>query len=193
MMLAIAMGLPSRYAIGQEVYFHPNMFKITPLNLRLAFIARIEKVQFSGSKVTYDLALLVEEGDADGNMNTRFYDVIPVKDVDSTFVSSYQDICTEHARTLRIQTEEEIRQNPELYRKGYSLEEKLARLKDRRQGTCSVEEAKEIAEPTKGGVGSLLTEQEVRERAAIRFYDGLETLRIRYKEETDANPGIVVG
>lgn len=41
-----------------------------------------------------------------------------------------------------------------------------------------------IAEPKKE-VGTLLTEQEVRERAAVRFYDGLETLRIRYKEETD--------
>lgn len=185
MMLAIAMGLPSRYVIGQEVYFHPNMFKITPMNLRLAFIGRIEKVQFSGSKVTYDLALLVEEADANGHIEQRFYDAITVKDVDSTFVSTYQDICTEHARTLRLQTEEEIRLNPELGSKGYTMKEKLARLKDRRQGACTVEEAQQVASDIKEDSGTLLTEQEVRERAAVRFYDGLETLRIRYKEETD--------
>ena len=185
MLLAIAMGLPSRYAIGQEVYFHPNMFKITPLNLRLAFIGRIEKVQFSGSKVTYDLSLLVEEADADGHIEQRFYDAITVKDVDSTFVSTYQDICTEHARTLRLLTEEEIRQNPELRNKGYTIGEKLARLKDRRQGACSIEEVAQVASDTKAADGAVLTEREVRERAAVRFYDGLETLRIRYKEETD--------
>lgn len=166
MMLAIAMGLPSRYAIGQEVFFHPNMFKVTPLNYDLIAIpARIEKVQFSGSKVTYDLAVLCEEGDADGNVELRYYDAITIKDVDSTFVSSYEDICTEHARNLRIQTDEEIRQNPELQQQGYTLEQKLLRLKARREG---------------------LTEQQVRELAAIRFYDGLEQLRIRYKDEVNA-------
>ncbi len=165
MLLAIAMGLPSRYAIGQEVYFHPNMFNVTPLNYdKIAIPARIEKVQFSGAKVTYDLAVLCEEHDAQGNVELRYYDAITIKDVDSTFVSTYQDICTEHARTLRIQTDEEIRQNPELASSGYTMNQKLLRLKARREG---------------------LTEQQIRELAAVRFYKGLDALRVQYKEDTD--------
>ena len=97
-------------------------------------------------------------------MELRYYDAITIKDVDSTFVSTYQDICTEHARTLRIQTDEEIRQNPELASSGYTMNQKLLRLKARREG---------------------LTEPQIRELAAVRFYDGLEQLRIRYKEEVN--------
>lgn len=44
------------------------------------------------------------------------------------------------------------------------MNQKLLRLKARREG---------------------LTEQQIRELAAVRFYDGLEQLRIRYKEEVN--------
>lgn len=154
MMIAVTTGLPSRYAIGQEVYFHPNMFEVTPDSTHKAFPAKVMKVQFTGSKVTYDLALLTADGDGSGEVSYSYYEAITVKDVDSTFVASYDDICLSHARELaRIAKHD-----------GYTLAEKLERLKARRSG---------------------MTIEEVRNLAAENFYKGLDALRVQYKEDTD--------
>lgn len=104
MIISIASALPSRYAIGTIVYFYPDMWNLRPeVADAMALKGRIDKVQFSGSKVTYDLALQCAESDTDGNITGKyFYDAITVKDIDSTFVSTYEDIVAEWERTLRI-------------------------------------------------------------------------------------------
>lgn len=92
---------PSRFAIGSEVLFHPNTWLLTPDNMSSAFKARIDKVQFSPSKVTYDLAIQCN----DGENRLYFYDAITVKDVDSTFVTTPEEIAYETARNARIDAE----------------------------------------------------------------------------------------
>lgn len=92
---------PSRFPIGAEVLFHPNTWLLTPDNISAAFKARIDKVQFSGSKVTYDLAIQCN----DGENRLYFYDAITVKDVDSTFVTTPEEVAYETARNARIDAE----------------------------------------------------------------------------------------
>lgn len=91
----------SRFEIGSEVLFHPNTWLLTKDNMYKAFKARIEKVQFSESKVTYDLAIQINDGDN----NLYFYDAITIKDVDSTFVTTAEEIAVEEARNKRIEAE----------------------------------------------------------------------------------------
>lgn len=100
-MKAEAADFPSRFPIGKEVLFHPNTWLLTPDNISAAFKARIEKVQFSGSKVTYDLAIQCN----DGKNVLYFYDAITVKDVDSTFVTTPEEVAYETARSARIDAE----------------------------------------------------------------------------------------
>ena len=104
MIISIASALPSRYSIGTTVYFYPDMWKLRPeVADVMALKGRIEKVQFSGSKVTYDLAIQCTDSDVHGNETGKyFYDAITVKDVDSTFVSTYEDLVEEWDRTIRI-------------------------------------------------------------------------------------------
>ena len=104
MIISIANALPSRYAIGTIVYFYPDMWALRPeVADAVALKGRIDKVQFSGSKVTYDLAIQCAESDIHGNITGKyFYDAITVKDIDSTFVSTYEDIVAEWDRTIRI-------------------------------------------------------------------------------------------
>lgn len=104
MIISIANALPSRYAIGTIVYFYPDMWALRPeVADAVALKGRIDKVQFSGSKVTYDLAIQCTDTDSHGNETGKyFYDAITIKDVDSTFVSTYEDIVAEWERTLRI-------------------------------------------------------------------------------------------
>ena len=79
MIISLSMGLPSRYAIGTVVYFYPDMWKLRPVVAdTLALKGRVDKVQFSGSKVTYDLALECTDTDAKGNENKYFYEAITV-------------------------------------------------------------------------------------------------------------------
>lgn len=100
-MKAEAADFPSRFAIGKEVLFHPNTWLLTLDNISAAFKARIDKVQFSGSKVTYDLAIQCN----DGKNVLYFYDAITVKDVDSTFVTTQEEVAYETARNARIDAE----------------------------------------------------------------------------------------
>lgn len=100
-MKAEAADFPSRFPIGKEVLFHPNTWLLTPDNISAAFKARIDKVQFSGSKVTYDLAIQCN----DGSNGLYFYDAITVKDVDSTFVTTPEEVAYETVRNARIDAE----------------------------------------------------------------------------------------
>lgn len=92
MLISIAMSmLPSRYAIGAEVYFHPDgwMFEHAGRPLKQALKAKIVSVRFTSSKVLYDLALLCRQTDSEDRFYDEYYEAIPLRDVDSTFV--FQD------------------------------------------------------------------------------------------------------
>ncbi len=80
---------PSRYAIGEVVYFHPGIQAMTATaGTAHALRARIEGVAFSESKVLYELAMDISPDP----QTPHFYDAIAVASVDSTFVSSLADM-----------------------------------------------------------------------------------------------------
>lgn len=95
---------PSRFSIGDEVLFHPNTWLLTMDNASGALKARIDKVQFGPGKVTYDLAIQVN----DGENNLYFYDAITIKDVDSTFVTTYEEIAADQLRNEAIERRNEM-------------------------------------------------------------------------------------
>lgn len=89
MIISLSMSmLPSRYPIGSEVYFHPNgwMFQDAGRPLKQALKAKVVAVRFTDSKVLYDLALLCRQTDAEDRFYDEYYEAIPLRDVDSTFV-----------------------------------------------------------------------------------------------------------
>lgn len=80
---------PSRYEIGQVVYFHPRIQSFgvnTAVNYGLR--AAIGAVKFRGGKVTYELAMDMSPTIPE----PEFYDAILVADVDSIFVASLEDL-----------------------------------------------------------------------------------------------------
>ena len=87
--------LPSRYKFGSIVMFFPNMnlLQSTDDLTRYGIPARIDKINFTESKVTYDLAFMINDGGIDGA--PFYYDAITVKDVDSTFVTTISDFNTQ--------------------------------------------------------------------------------------------------
>jgi hypothetical protein len=81
-------SLPSRYAIGEPVYFHPAIHDFTPDQVQQhALKAKIMAVRFTKSKVLYELALdtALDPGPAE------YYEAIPLADVDSYFVLNAAD------------------------------------------------------------------------------------------------------
>jgi len=91
MIITLSMALPSHHQIGDEVFLHPNPWRQTT-ERNSGFLCRVDKVNFRSGKVTYDLALHVVEGDGEGNLESRYYDAITIKDVDSSFVYSIKDL-----------------------------------------------------------------------------------------------------
>lgn len=80
--------LPSRYAIGEPVFFHPAIHDFTPDQVQKhALKAKIMAVRFTKSKVLYELALdtALDPGPAE------YYEAIPLADVDSYFVLNAAD------------------------------------------------------------------------------------------------------
>lgn len=78
----------SRYEIGSTVYFHPGIKGMDLNQARThALFARIDGVNFTAGKVTYELAMNIGTGDV-----PDFYEALLVASVDSIFVSSVADI-----------------------------------------------------------------------------------------------------
>lgn len=74
--------MDSRFKPGEIVWFQPNVEKIdfstmTVIDTQSAVKAKIVKVSFMPDKVLYDISILVEGS---------FYDIFPIKSVDSVFV-----------------------------------------------------------------------------------------------------------
>lgn len=210
-MKAEAADYPSRYSIGTVVYFYPDMWCLRPeVADTLALKGRIDKVQFSGSKVTYDLAMQCADSDTHGNVTGNyFYDAITVKDVDSTFVSTFEDIVAEWERSVRITREGIERKLRDANRRLADLAE--GRLipdnwyLDANDNWCNpadqtLEEVCPLApapviEATAGemfpAVRAMFEElfaklkQRKLEQAAQNFYDGVDELRVKWKEEVD--------
>jgi len=65
---------PSRYALGDEVWFQPDLSKIQKNDG--AVRAQVINVKFTETKVLYDVALWDEK-------SCRVYDVLPLCNVDS--------------------------------------------------------------------------------------------------------------
>lgn len=89
MIISLSMSLlPSRYPIGAEVYFHPNgwIFQYAGRPVTQALRAKVVSVRFTDAKVLYDLALLCRQTDAEDRFYDEYYEAIPLRDVDSTFV-----------------------------------------------------------------------------------------------------------
>jgi len=105
---ALASGLPSRYQIGDLVFFHPNLWMVAEgiLTLNTLAPAVITKVTFDAPKVLYDLAMLIVKGDENGNLELAFYDAYPVERVDSTFVTNGVTLQQDTDRADRIRNQE---------------------------------------------------------------------------------------
>lgn len=89
---AIGQHFPSRYKMGEEVYFHPAIENLTLAQAnQYAIPARIEGVAFSECKVTYDLSLLTPNHDG----SFAYYDALPARCVDSIMVKSRADVATQ--------------------------------------------------------------------------------------------------
>lgn len=89
MIISLSMSeLPSRYPIGAEVYFHPDgwTFQYAGRPLNQALKAKVTSVRFTDAKVLYDLALLCRQTDSQDRFYDEYYEAIPLRDVDSTFV-----------------------------------------------------------------------------------------------------------
>jgi hypothetical protein len=88
MELATAQNLPSRYSIGEPVFFHPAIHDFTPEQIaKNALRAKIVGVRFTEDKVLYELALdtALDPGEPE------YYEAIPLADVDSYFVLNATD------------------------------------------------------------------------------------------------------
>lgn len=123
MLVTTAKSFPSRYDIGDIVFFHPAISRFTLEEARVsAILARVESVSFREGKVTYELAINV------GTEGTiEFYDAIPVAAVDSLFVSSEDDL-----QAIEIVRSTDIGSSGEMVALSYTIEEKLKRLAERR-------------------------------------------------------------
>lgn len=89
MFTAVASDFPSRYALGEEVYFHPGIQGFSSAQaIHYGLLARIGKVSFEEGKVTYDLAMNISH-----NLDKpEFYTALLVASVDSIFVASMKDL-----------------------------------------------------------------------------------------------------
>lgn len=105
---ALASGLPSRYQIGDLVFFHPNLWMVAEgiLTINVLSPAVITKITFDAPKVLYDLAMLTVNGDENGNLELAFYDAYPVERVDSTFVTDGTTYLQDVDRAERIRNQE---------------------------------------------------------------------------------------
>lgn len=123
MQVSTAKNFPSRYDIGDVVYFHPAISRFTLEEARqYAIMSRVASVSFRSGKVTYELAINVG-----ANGVIEFYDTIPVADVDSLFVSSEDDL-----QAIEIVRGNDIGSSGEMVGLSSSIEEKLKRLCGRR-------------------------------------------------------------
>lgn len=123
MLVTTAQSFPSRYDIGDIVYFHPAISRMTVEEARIhAILSQITSVTFREGKVTYELA--VNDGE---NGEIHFYTAIPVAEVDSIFVSSEDDL-----QAIEIVRGNEIGSSGEMVALSASIEEKLKRLCERR-------------------------------------------------------------
>lgn len=83
-------GLPSRFNPGDIVYFNAYTLAIAKHGAVQPFpsgsiVAKVVSVKFEAGKVLYDLAL----GDDDSNnTSTMYYEVYPICNVDSCFISA---------------------------------------------------------------------------------------------------------
>lgn len=88
--LSTAANYPSRYAIGEPVYFHPAIhdFYSAERIREKALRGKIVAVRFTESKVLYEIAVdtAVDPGPAE------YYEAIPMADVDSYFVLNDADV-----------------------------------------------------------------------------------------------------
>lgn len=133
MQVSTAQSFPSRYDIGDVVYFHPAIARFTLEEARVsAILARVSSVTFRRGKVTYELAINVGESGT-----IEFYDAIPVAEVDSLFVSSEDDL-----QAIEIVRSNDIGSSGEMVGLSSSIEEKLKRLCERR---CPEDPAGEMA------------------------------------------------
>lgn len=83
-------GLPSRFNPGDVVYFNAYTLAIAKFGVVQPFpsgniVAKVLAAKFEAGKVLYDLAL----GDDDRHSaSTMYYEVYPICNVDSCFVSA---------------------------------------------------------------------------------------------------------
>jgi hypothetical protein len=123
MQVAIAQNFPSRYDIGDVVYFHPSVALMNMEEAReYAIMAQVSSVTFREGKVTYELYLNTGK---DGEIN--FYQGIPVADVDSYYVTSEDDL-----QAVGYVRNTDIGSSGEMVGMARSIDEKLQRLAERR-------------------------------------------------------------
>lgn len=121
-----AANFPSRYDIGDIVYFHPAITRMTREEAReTAILSQISSVTFREGKVTYEIAVNVG-----GKGEIDFYHAIPVADVDSIFISSEDDLDAINVVSAEIGSSGEMSNG--FVALSYSIQEKLQRLAERR-------------------------------------------------------------
>lgn len=121
-----AKNFPSRYDIGDIVYFHPAITRMSREEAReSAILAQVSSVTFRAGKVTYEIAVNVG-----GKGEIDFYHAIPVADVDSVFISSEDDLEAIEIVGSEIGSSGEMSNG--FVALSYSIQEKLQRLAERR-------------------------------------------------------------
>ena len=166
MLVTTAANFPSRYDIGDVVYFHPAITRMTREEAReTAILAQVSSVTFFKGKVTYEIAVNVG-----GKGEIDFYHAIPVADVDSIFISSEDDLEAINVVSSEIGSSGEM-SNGTMVALSYSIQEKLQRLAERRCPDDPEAEMKRMDEMARNAIAGYagIPVSELR-KAAQRFH-----------------------
>lgn len=121
MQVTTAGTLPSRYDIGDVVFYHPAINRMSVAEARsTALVTQVSSVTTLKGKVTYELAV------ASNAEATEFDHAIPVASVDELFVANEDDLQVIEQRNT------DIGSSGEMVALSYTIQEKLQRLAERR-------------------------------------------------------------
>lgn len=163
-MQVITAKIPSRYDIGDVVFYHPAINRLSVAEAKAnAIVSQVSSVTLRDGKVSYELAV------ACNAECTEFFHDIPVASVDAAYVASEDDLEVIHAVSSEIGSSGEMSNG--ILALSYTIQEKLQRLAERRCPDDPEGELQRMEEHTQKAIEGMrgLDLAELR-KAAQRFH-----------------------
>lgn len=156
--------IPSRYDVGDVVFYHPTVNRMSVAEAHsTAIVSQVSSVTLRDGKVSYELAV------ACNAEATEFDHSIPIASVDAAYVASEDDLEVIHAVSSEIGSSGEMSNG--ILALSYTIQEKLQRLAERRCPDDPEGELQRMEEHTQKAIDSMrgLDLAELR-KAAQRFH-----------------------